>query len=194
MHTKNEVNHLFQDICLNNSERSYDALYLLLSRRLIHFAASIVGSMVLAEEVVSDVFIMVWQKKRELQAVEQPMVYLYRCTRNRSINSLKQKKQFINYDEVDNQEMILVPDIEERMLNSEVKQLLERAVNKLPARCQLIFRLVRIEGLSYQEVASLLEISTKTVDAQLAIAIKRVANSIRLVMPAELARNFLHAH
>jgi RNA polymerase sigma-70 factor (ECF subfamily) len=86
----------------------------------------------------------------------------------------------------------MAPDVEDRLISTEVAQLIEKAIRELPARCQLIFRLVKMDGLSYKEVAGLLEISSKTVDAQLAIAIKKLSLTIRLDIPEELINSYFH--
>lgn len=55
---------------------------------------------------------------------------------------------------------------------------LERAVEKLPARCKIIFRLMREEGLGRAETARVLDISVKTVDNQLTIAVRKIAEEL----------------
>jgi RNA polymerase sigma-70 factor (ECF subfamily) len=57
---------------------------------------------------------------------------------------------------------------------------MEKAVNQLPHRCKLIFKLVKEEGLSYKEVADILHVSVKTVDAQLVTALHKITLAIKL--------------
>lgn len=71
-----KVKSLFYDVCAAGNMTSYDLLYRLLCARLIHFSASITGSFHVAEEIVSDVFIMLWQKRDQLSGVREPLVYL----------------------------------------------------------------------------------------------------------------------
>ena len=52
------------------------------------------------------------------------------------------------------------------------------AIDQLPPRCKLIFKLIKEDGLRYKDVAKLLDLSVKTVEAQLAIAIKKIAITI----------------
>lgn len=172
---------------------AYDALYRLMYSRLVHFSAAIVGSFHLAEEIVSDVFIMIWQKRQELTNVENPVVYIYISTKNRSLNTLQQQKRHrhASLDMLDTDALTISPDAEHTIISAEIVQKIEAAIRSLPDRCQLIFRLVKQDGLRYKDVAELLEISPKTVDAQLAIAVKKVAAAIRLNMPQELAQAFL---
>jgi RNA polymerase sigma-70 factor (ECF subfamily) len=53
-------------------------------------------------------------------------------------------------------------------------------VNALPPRCKLVFQLVREDGLPYKEVAEILNISIKTIDNQLAIAVRKISEAINL--------------
>jgi RNA polymerase sigma-70 factor (family 1) len=183
----------FRSVCEAGDMQAYDELYKSLHSRLIHFSAGVVGSFHLAEEIVSDVFIMVWQKRSQLISVENPVVYLYICTRNLSYNTLQQqrKHQYASLENLDTDAIAMSPDQEHNMISAEVAQKIESAIRSLPARCQLIFRLVKQDGLKYKEVGELLDISPKTVDAQLTIAVKKVADAIRLDMSAELAQSYL---
>ncbi len=193
MRSDERAKNLFYDICTNGSMDSYDRLFRLLSAQLIHFSATILGSYQTAEEIVSDVFIMLWQKKDQLLHVQNPGVYLYVCTRNFSLNALpKSKQKSISFDLLDKDALVIVPDMEHRLISGEVAQVIEKAIRQLPGRCQIIFRLVKMDGLSYKEVADLLEISPKTVDAQLAIAIKKLSSTIRLTMPENIARSYFN--
>jgi RNA polymerase sigma-70 factor (ECF subfamily) len=74
------------------------------------------------------------------------------------------------------------------MLSTEIFQEIKRAVNALPTRCRLIFKLVKEDGLKYKEVADLLDISIKTVEAQMAIALRRLGKSIK-IKTAEPVKN-----
>ena len=136
---------------------------------------------------------MLWRKRAQLHDVNNPVVYLYVCTRNQSLNAVRQQRrhQHMSLDNLDTDALPTSPDMEQNMLSAEVTQKIESAIRSLPSRCQLIFRLVKQDGLKYREVGELLNISPKTVDAQLTIAVKKIAEAIRLDMPADMARAYL---
>lgn len=189
-----QVNQLFNDVCATGNMKAYEQLYHVLCSRLIHFSASVCGSFHLAEEVVSDVFVSLWQKREQLNHVENPKVYLYVSTKNRTINAMKKKQlHVVPFDTLYTEALSIVPAVEEHLLSSQVARKIESAISSLPPRCQLIFRLIKMDGLQYKEVAELLDISSKTVDAQLAIAVKKVAETIRLDMSDELIADFLRS-
>ena len=189
-----QVNDLFLEVAATGSMKAYEQPYHLVCSGLIHFSASICGSFHLAEEVVSDVFVSIWQKREQLTGIENPKVYLYVSTKNRTINAMKKKQlQVVPFDTLYTEALSIVPDVEEHLLSSQVARKIESAISSLPPRCQLIFRLIKMDGLQYKEVAELLDISSKTVDAQLTIAVKRVADTIRLDMSDELIADFLRS-
>jgi len=65
------------------------------------------------------------------------------------------------------------------LITAEMKKMIREAVNQLPNRCQLIFKLVKEDELKYREVAELLKISVKTVEAQMTIALRRIGEAVR---------------
>ena len=64
------------------------------------------------------------------------------------------------------------------MITAELFRKIEKAVDELPPRCKMIFKLVRQDGLKYKEVAEILDVSTNTVDAQMVIAVKRISEKL----------------
>lgn len=68
---------------------------------------------------------------------------------------------------------------EKILLNKEIVKRIEETIEKLPPRCKLIYKLAKQDGLKLKEIADILNISVKTIDAQLAIAVKRITQSIK---------------
>ena len=78
----------------------------------------------------------------------------------------------------------IVPDAQQNLISAEVALKIDQAINSLPPRCQLIFRF-KPDRLKYKEVAALLVVSPKTVDAQLTIAVKKITQAIKLDLSAD---------
>jgi RNA polymerase sigma-70 factor (ECF subfamily) len=72
---------------------------------------------------------------------------------------------------------------EEKVLSAELISKIEAAIQKLPPQCKQVFTLIKVDGIRYKDAAQILNISLKTVEAQMAIAIKR----IRLAVDTDLA-------
>ncbi len=182
-----QIQQLLHEVALQNSQSAYRQLFIRLHKPLLRFAYGILKSNDDAEEVVSDVFMNIWQKRQELVAIESPLLYIYTAVKNRAFNVLtKQKRQ----EAADAAEW-LVPlnsvsfNPEQLMISQETILRIRKAIDELPARCRLIFILIKEDGLRYREVADLLNISIKTVEAQMAIAMRRMAQCMQLQLPVK---------
>ncbi|NJO69456.1 MAG: RNA polymerase sigma-70 factor [Bacteroidetes bacterium] len=153
----------------------YDLLYL----RLYRFSGYFVKSAELREEIVSDVFLSLWQNRHTLAKIENFEAYVFTVARNRALYYIKKKKaDLLDFDHT---AIEIVPENspESLVINSELKTAIENAINDLPERCRLVFLLAKEESLKYREIAEILSISEKTVNAQIVTAIKKLGNSLR---------------
>lgn len=149
-----------------------------MNRSLHDFACSILKSSEDAEEVVSDFFIVLWQRRALLRTIENPRLYFFIGVKNTALNKLATKKKDVR-PLADNWQTTLTSvffNPEELLLSTEVVKKIMAAVNDLPPKCKIIFKLIKEENLKYAEVAKLLDISVKTVEAQMAIALRRIKN------------------
>lgn len=171
---------LLQKIQRYADQQAFKQLYQQLFFRLYQFAYSFIRSKESAEEVVNDVFMGLWQKKDSLDQIRNIQVFLYVAVRNASMNHLRKKKLPLpaSLDELTVEHIRLVATPETQMISTEMRQRVHDAVDSLPARCRLIFKLVKEDGLSYKEVAEILDISYKTVDTQLYVALKKLSSTL----------------
>ena len=172
---------LIERIAYNNDPNAYKELFLLYHKRLLNFSITITHSKESAEEVVSDVFLKLWINRSTLATIENFHLYIYIVTKNLSINrTLKEKKeQSFSLDETVVNSKNIYFDPEQLMITSEMQKRIWLAIETLPPKCQLIFKLIREDGLKYKEVAELLNLSVKTIENQMTIALKRISESIR---------------
>ena len=96
-----------------------------------------------AEEIVSDVFVRLWERRKELEKVENLRVYLYVATRNTAFNYLdKQKRTPTNsIDDVKAEFTSIYFDPEQLMITAEMLALIQKAIDQLPPKCKMIFKL-----------------------------------------------------
>ncbi len=182
MPENDHIRRLLSAISLNNDQAAYKELFLLLHGQLKQFAYSILKSSEEAEELVSDVFIRIWQKKDQLTTIESPLFYFYTTAKNLAINRLKKQKRQVSLSAEDwlVQMNSIYFDPEQLMMTEEMVRQIKKAVNDLPPRCRLIFKLIKEDGLKYKETAELLHLSVKTVEAQMAIALRRIAKCMHV--------------
>ncbi len=164
--------------------QAFKELYDSFSAPLLQLALTIVQSREMAEEIVADVFIAVWKKRKDLLQVSNLKWYLYAATRNIALNYLRKyaHKKTLHLDEA----YLLAYEInpEAQLISNEMMRHINMAISELPPQCRHIFKLVKEDGLKYREVAVLLNISIKTVENQVGIALKKLTKmKAYLTMP-----------
>ena len=176
------IKRLLSAIAFTNDQAAYKELFLLLHGRLKQFAYSILKSQEEAEELVSDLFVKVWEKRDQLTTIDSPLLYFYATVKNLAFNRLSKQKrqQNIRPEEWLVQLNSIYFDPEQLMMTEEMMRQIRQAVNNLPPRCRLIFKLVKEDGLKYKEVAELLQLSIKTIEAQMAIALRRIGKYMHM--------------
>jgi RNA polymerase sigma-70 factor (ECF subfamily) len=159
-----------------NDEAAFKRFYEAYVFKLFQFAFAFVQDKGAAEEIVNDVFLKLWQQRGRLDSISNLNVYLYVAIKNTSGNYLRKQKSRLRMDleSVTVSHFFLSPDPEQAMVTAELRRAIERSINQLPPKCKLIFKLVKEDGLSMHEVGSILNLSYKTVHAQLSIALKKL--------------------
>ncbi|PWV54316.1 RNA polymerase sigma-70 factor [Chitinophaga sp. S165] len=126
-----------------------------------------------AKDVVQSVFIQLWQKREELNIKQSVRSYLYVATHNHCLNYIKSKKtRQRHYDQFASGEDESTTTLEESMALSDLKKEVLAAMKSLPEKCREIFYKSRFEEKSYAEIAVELNISVKTVEAQMGKALR----------------------
>jgi RNA polymerase sigma-70 factor (family 1) len=182
MHKNDDIKRLLTAISINADQVAYKELFLLLHSRLKQFAYSMLKSKEEAEELVSDVFIRIWEKRDQLTTIESPLLYFYTTVKNLALNRLSKQKRQLNNSPEDwlVQLNSIYFDPEKLMMTEEMMRKIRQAINDLPPRCRIIFKLIKEDGLKYKETAEVLQLSVKTVEAQMAIALRRLGKCMHL--------------
>lgn len=176
-----DLNDLKSHIALYDSESAYQQLFKCLFPFLYRFCYCILKSRELAEEAASDVMITLWRNRLKLVAINNIKVYAFVIARNVSLNILNrnQKQDLISLDDVQVDILLDALNPEQLLINDELKKKLELATQSLPSQCKLVFKLIKEDGLSYKETATILNISVKTVDAHLVNAVKKLTTILK---------------
>jgi RNA polymerase sigma-70 factor (family 1) len=166
----------------------FDALFSNLSK----FSYSFVQSKEAATEIVDELFVRLWTNKTHIIKINDLRVYLYTATKNASLNYIAKKAKQIETEPYENLHVQIADGAspEQLMITKEMLQKIKQAVDGLPPRCKLIFKLVREDGLRYSEVAEILSLSVKTIDAQMVIAVSRIRESVKTAI--ETSRNNIY--
>ena len=175
------ISYLQNRIARFEDQQAYKELYISLYRCLFQFANSFVKSKQLSEEIVSDVFLKIWERRKSVQTIDNLKVYLYVATKNISLNYLDKKKtvSFLDIEDFSTELQSNYSDPEQLLITSDMMLLINNAILQLPSRCRLIFKLVKEDKMKYKEVAEVLHISVKTVENQVAIAVRKIGMAVK---------------
>jgi RNA polymerase sigma-70 factor (family 1) len=184
------IQQLQQRIALYEDMKAYKELYDLLFKGLHRFSYAFVKSSEAAEEIVSDVFVKLWQIRSRLSEIENLRVYLFTIAKNFSLNYINKnyKTNFVSLDAVDIEAVVELKSPEDIYISADIINKIKEAIQKLPPQCRIIFQLVKEDGMKYKEVAAVLHISPLTVRNQLAIATKKIGDMLPAYLQQGLYR------
>ncbi len=142
--------------------------------RLLNYAFVIIKNHESAQDIVSEVMYSIWERRSKLKEVKCLDTYLYISTRNKTLDYLKKNSRLVytNFDKPYYKEYITHYNPEKQLLHKEFFEIIDKAILNLPEKTRLVYRLIKEDGLKYQETADLLGISVKTVNNQLLRAMK----------------------
>jgi RNA polymerase sigma-70 factor (family 1) len=194
MITPSSIQNLQYRIARLDDQQAYKELFTSLYSYLFRFAKTLLKSRESAEEVVSDVFIKVWERRRELEKIDNLKVYLYVSTRNIAYNYLdKQKRNLTNsIDDFETEFTSIYFDPEQLLVTADMLALIQKAIDQLPPKCKMIFKLAKEDGLKYREAAEVLNISIKTVENQLAIALQKIGATVSFDIHRSVSSSMKH--
>ena len=173
---------LQERIAQTSDSNAFKELYYILFNDLTRFANIFIQQKELSEEVVQDVFTKLWQQRSNINSINNLKVYLYSATKNTALNYRK-KYPLQSLSALSIEALNVSYDIknpEELFITREMFKQVNEAIETMPPKCKLIFILVKEDGLKYKEVAQILNISPKTVENQMGIALKKLSLSLRL--------------
>lgn len=178
------------NVAENDDQSSFQLIFRHFFPGLLSFAESYMKNKMLAEEVVEDVFIKLWEGRKMLPAIKNLNYYLYVATKHAAINCLEKNRRNRRFDieELEEEALHFRRTPEDLMISEETLREIEHAINILPPKCRLIFRLIKEEGLKYREVAELLNVSVKTVENQMTIALQKITSQVAHIVPMRKAK------
>lgn len=152
--------------------RSYEALFRAYYKPLLIYSERIVDDKDDANEIVQDIFLKLWEKRKNLEIKTSVNSYLYRAVYNNSLQLLKRKKLDLKYKQYKIHQSNEPTNPSEKMIATELSHKIALLLEELPENCKRIFKMNRFQGMKYQEIADELVISIKTVEANMTKALK----------------------
>ena len=165
--------------------KAFEALYKGYFSSLCLYAFSLIPDEELVKEIVNDVFLKIWEKKRNIDIQYGIKPYLYRCVHNACIDYLELKKG-IRKDQLthisDKITELTGQDEEfifQQIIHAEVERDVMKSIDKLPPQCKEVFILSRFDLLTYNEISERLNISVNTVKTQIARALESLRGNLK---------------
>ncbi len=170
---KEDSDLLFQKVCNSDCYVSFKTLYQSYYNRVLFYAKKYVDSIETSEEVVSEVFLKLWNKRKHIHIQSSFQSYLFTAIRNRCLDMIrKEGSRHFESDDVLQTLTSTHSNTQEIIQSNELYEKIEAAINKLPKDRRRIFLMSRNEGLRYKEIAEKLGISIKTVETQMGRSLK----------------------
>ncbi|WP_300700365.1 RNA polymerase sigma-70 factor [Bacteroides sp.] len=151
----------------------YDLYY----DQLCHFLNFYTQDITVIEDVLQEVYLKLWENRDEIE-IQYIKTYLFHAAKNRVLNHLRDEQ---------NRHYLLENWFNQQKQEKQGKEcydieqfttLLYKAIDQLPEKCREIFILSRQEKLTYKQIAEKLNISVKTIEAQMGIALKRIRETL----------------
>lgn len=159
-------------------ERAYEFLFKQFYRPLSLFANRYVDDIDQAKDIVQEVFFQLFEKRETITIHTSLKSFLYQMVRNRALNHIKMNKIHSDHHErillTSSFEVVDSSEIE----HSELEDKIAKIVSDLPNQTRRVFELSRYEGIPNQEIADSLEISKRTVETHISLALRKLREGL----------------
>ena len=159
----------------NGDQKAFRKFFDRHHKHLYHFLLKRGVTEQVAEDLIQQAFLMIWEKRKEIDERKSLRAYLFRIAYTRMLNHIRDHKKFTTTEP--EQPVTATPD--KAIINEELKEKIDNAIASMPEKRQTVFRLCFLQEFSYKEAASTLEISVKTVENHMGLALKDLRNALK---------------
>lgn len=167
---------ILMSISLENSQYSFRQLYELYGGLVYRYVGLYIRDRGAVDEIVSDVFMALWNNRRSLQQISNFQGYVYRIAKFKAVDYIRKDKSRMTFCNDDMLELFAGTETsqEDDCISDETVRELNSAIETLPPKCRMAFKLVREDKMKYKDAAELMDISVKTLESQIRIAMKKI--------------------
>lgn len=177
----NDNKHLIFKKIAEGDKEAFDTFFAFYYQKLIQFARIFLNSEQEAEDVVAEVLTNMLAKRERVFKIEHFEAYLYASVKNKSLSFIRKQGRINPYPQGIEQTKPFTSstvDPHEQLVGEELSALIRQVIINLPPRRQMVFQLIREENFSYRKVAELMNISERTVEVHLKLAIETLRKHI----------------
>ena len=152
--------------------KAYEEIFFRYHGRLVLFARKFTGDLTIAQDIVQDAFLTLWEKSESITILDSPKAYLFQAVRNKALNYNRhlQVKQSVRDEliaKINEAEKITYSDFNDpfySLLEQEMEQKIEILIDSMPEKCREVFKMSRHDHLKNKEIADKMGISVKMVE------------------------------
>jgi RNA polymerase sigma-70 factor (family 1) len=177
--TRSEVIFLLRATALRDDREAFRLFFQYYYTRLVRFALLFDSNRSGAEDTVSEVMVRMFRRRKELFLLENFEPYLFRAVKNEALNKLRSQKAFLSFNHG-----VLTANVQDRidphetLMGAELYGQINKLIDRLPPKRQQVYRLIKDDGMCYRDVAKLMDISERTVEVHLKIAVRELRFAI----------------
>jgi RNA polymerase sigma-70 factor (ECF subfamily) len=167
-------------------EEAFPSLFYMFKDKLYGFLLGLAASHEIAEDMVQDVFMRIWQKRAEFAHVENLNGYIFRIAQNHAIDQMRKTANDIilfNSEYVD-QPDTSTPNPIDLLMDKELSVAINEAIERLTPQQKKVFTYHRIDGLPHEEIARKMKLSISTVQNHMQRALVSVKAYLEEHYPA----------
>jgi RNA polymerase sigma-70 factor (family 1) len=175
------------DLLKKDDSDAFSEIYSRYAVLLVGFASSKLFDLEDSRDIIHDVFVKLWQERKQLKVDRDLKAYLFKLTRYRIVDKIRKNITRREYAAMVNSLAVSYGvTIEQEIAAKEMAQIIETSLNKLSPRVKEVYLLSRGENLSVAEIADKLQVSEQTVKNQLSTALKHLRDSLSVVSTTTL--------
>ncbi|GAB4277796.1 MAG: RNA polymerase sigma-70 factor [Marinilabiliales bacterium] len=162
-----------------NDEKFFNAIFDKYYLSLFYYAKTFVNNQEIAEDIVQETFLKIWQKKEQIKNYDSIQSYLFVSVKNTCLDYLKHNKTANDYKNQENFNSLNNNNTDHLIRESEIKAQLHKAIDTLPPQCRTVFTLSRFENMKQKDIAKKLGISLKTVENHMGKALMLIKEKMK---------------
>jgi len=161
------------------NERAFTKLFFWYARPLAAFVQKLTGTSDLTEEIIQDVFVIIWQRRQTLQQIEHFHNYLFILCRNHTFAILKKMAaQRVHQLGIEHQQRLHAELETFDNPAAHYRELIDRIVEKLPEQQRQAYSLSRYQRLKHKEIALQMGISVETVKKHIQLSVQTIKKEL----------------
>lgn len=162
------------------TDKEFEELFRTYFVNMCQVAFTIVKDRDQARDIAQQTFVRFWDKRDSIDAETNTKAYLHRAVINTALNHIEKQKRLLYEDDyTDKQQNSTIQPDRSDFLEGEVENAIKKAIGNLPDRCQTVFSLSRLQGMSNNEIANSLDISVKAVEKHIGRALKELRITLK---------------